>query len=132
VLSGSGPADRNSPGILVIVTLEDLNQRLREFAAARDWEQFHTPKNLVMALSGEVGELISLFQWLTPDECAGWRDDPALEANVLDEIADVTLYLVRLADMLGLDLLAAANAKVDRNELRFPVPQNQGRINRQG
>jgi NTP pyrophosphatase (non-canonical NTP hydrolase) len=113
------------------MTFEDLIQRLRDFAAARGWEPFHTPKNLVMALSGEVGELISLFQWLTPEQCAAWRDDPELETNVLDEIADVTLYLVRLADMLGLDLLAAANAKVDRNELRFPVPQNQGTINRQ-
>jgi NTP pyrophosphatase (non-canonical NTP hydrolase) len=113
------------------MTLEDLIHRLRDFAAARGWEPFHTPKNLVMALSGEVGELISLFQWLTPEQCAAWRDDPELEANVLDEIADVTLYLVRLADMLSLDLLAAANAKVDRNELRFPVRQNQGTINRQ-
>lgn len=103
------------------MTLEDLIQRLREFAAARDWEPFHTPKNLVMALSGEVGELTSLFQWLTPEEAAKWRDDPTLEANVLDEIADVTLYLVRLADVLGLDLFAAANAKIDRNELRFPA-----------
>lgn len=103
------------------VTLEDLIQRLRDFAAARDWEPYHTPKNLVMALSGEVGELTSLFQWLTPDEAKAWRDDPTLEANVLDEIADVTLYLVRLADVLGLDLFAAANAKIDRNELRFPA-----------
>ncbi|MFD8499368.1 nucleotide pyrophosphohydrolase [Amycolatopsis sp. NPDC059657] len=103
------------------MTLEDLIQRLRDFAAARDWEPYHTPKNLVMALSGEVGELTSLFQWLTPDEAKAWRNDPALEANVLDEIADVTLYLVRLADVLGLDLFAAANAKIDRNELRFPA-----------
>ncbi|MDT8910314.1 nucleotide pyrophosphohydrolase [Amycolatopsis sp. PS_44_ISF1] len=102
------------------MNLEELIQRLRDFAAARDWEPFHTPKNLVMALSGEVGELISLFQWLTPEEAAAWRDDPALEFDVQDEIADVTLYLVRLADMLGIDLLAAANAKIDRNETRFP------------
>jgi NTP pyrophosphatase (non-canonical NTP hydrolase) len=113
------------------VTLEELIQRLRDFAAARDWESFHTPKNLVMALSGEVGELISLFQWLTPEQCAAWREDGTLEANVLDEIADVTLYLVRLADVLGLDLLAAANAKIDRNEHRFPALTNQGRINRE-
>jgi NTP pyrophosphatase (non-canonical NTP hydrolase) len=113
------------------VNLEDLIQRLRDFAAAREWESFHTPKNLTMALSGEVGELISLFQWMTPEECATWREDKTLEANVLDEIADVTLYLVRLADVLGLDLLAAANAKIDRNELRFPPLTNQGSINRQ-
>ncbi|QFU85409.1 nucleotide pyrophosphohydrolase [Amycolatopsis sp. YIM 10] len=102
------------------MTIEDLIQRLREFADARDWEQFHTPKNLVMALSGEAGELTSLFQWLTPEESANWRSDPELEANVLDEIADVTLYLVRLADVLGIDLYAAAAAKIERNEVRFP------------
>ncbi|GAB3356187.1 nucleotide pyrophosphohydrolase [Amycolatopsis echigonensis] len=102
------------------MTLDDLTQRLRDFAAARDWEPFHTPKNLTMALSGEVGELISLFQWLTPEEAANWRADPAREFNVHDEIADVMLYLVRLADVLGIDLLEAANAKVDRNEKRFP------------
>jgi NTP pyrophosphatase (non-canonical NTP hydrolase) len=113
------------------VNLEDLIQRLRDFAAAREWESFHTPKNLTMALSGEVGELISLFQWLTPEQCAAWREDAELEANVLDEIADVTLYLVRLADVLGLDLFAAANAKIDRNEGRFPALTNQGAINRE-
>ncbi|MCG3749343.1 nucleotide pyrophosphohydrolase [Amycolatopsis sp. Poz14] len=102
------------------MTLEDLTQRLRDFAAAREWEPFHTPKNLTMALSGEVGELIALFQWLTPEEAANWRADPAQEFNVQDEIADVMLYLVRLADVLGIDLLEAANAKVDRNEKRFP------------
>ncbi|WP_409461802.1 nucleotide pyrophosphohydrolase [Amycolatopsis sp. GA6-003] len=102
------------------MTLDDLTQRLRDFAAARDWEPFHTPKNLTMALSGEVGELIALFQWLTPEEAANWRADPDREFNVQDEIADVMLYLVRLADVLGIDLLEAANAKVDRNEKRFP------------
>lgn len=105
------------------MTLEALNKRLRDFAAARDWEPFHTPKNLVMALSGEVGELTSLFQWLTPEESAHWRSDPELAANVVDEIADVTLYLVQLANSLGVDLVAAANAKIDRNELRFPAPE---------
>jgi NTP pyrophosphatase (non-canonical NTP hydrolase) len=105
------------------VTLDDLIQRLRDFADARDWEPFHTPKNLVMALSGEVGELTALFQWLTPDESAAAMGDPGLKPDVLDEIADVTLYLVRLTDMLGIDLLDAANAKIDRNEMRFPVPE---------
>ncbi|QRP45887.1 nucleotide pyrophosphohydrolase [Amycolatopsis sp. FDAARGOS 1241] len=102
------------------MTLEDLQQRLRDFAAARDWEPFHHPKNLVMALSGEVGELISLFQWLTPDEARQYRSDATLAANVRDEIADVLLYLVQLADALDIDLLAAGNAKMDRNETRFP------------
>ncbi|MBB2933363.1 NTP pyrophosphatase (non-canonical NTP hydrolase) [Amycolatopsis bartoniae] len=103
------------------MTLDDLVQRLRDFAAARDWEQFHTPKNLVMALSGEVGELTALFQWLTPEESARALEDPALSAEVHDELADVTLYLLRLADVLGVDLLTAAAAKIDRNEQRFPA-----------
>ncbi|MGW4482788.1 nucleotide pyrophosphohydrolase [Amycolatopsis sp. NPDC004368] len=101
-------------------TLGKLTQRLRDFASARDWEPFHHPKNLVMALSGEVGELISLFQWLTPEEARDYRSDPTLESNVRDEIADVLLYLLQLADALGIDLLEAGNAKVDRNETRFP------------
>ena len=104
------------------MTLDDVTRRLRGFAAARAWEPYHTPKNLVMALSGEVGELTSLFQWLTPEESDAWRADPALEEKVLDEIADVTLYLLQLADRLGVDLSAAAHAKIDRNELRFPPP----------
>ncbi|WP_020416401.1 nucleotide pyrophosphohydrolase [Amycolatopsis sp. ATCC 39116] len=103
------------------MTLDDLQRRLAEFAAARDWERFHTPKNLVMALSGEVGELTALFQWLTPAESASVLDDPATRAAVLDELADVTIYLARLADVLGVDLLEAAEAKVNRNESRFPV-----------
>ena len=103
------------------MTLDDLVQRLRDFAAARDWEQFHTPKNLVMALSGEVGELTALFQWLTPEESARALEDPELAPKVHDELADVVLYLLRLADVLGVDLLTAAAAKIDRNEKRFPA-----------
>ncbi|SFJ58579.1 nucleotide pyrophosphohydrolase [Amycolatopsis sacchari] len=103
------------------MTLDEIVSRLREFAAARDWERYHTPKNLVMALSGEVGELTALFQWLTPEESARALEDPDLAANVHDELADVVLYLLRLADVLGVDLLAAAEAKLDRNEHRFPV-----------
>ena len=103
------------------VTLDDLAGRLRAFAADRGWEQYHTPKNLVMALSGEVGELVALFQWLTPDEASDAMRDPERRADVLDELADVTIYLVRLADVLGVDLLAAADAKIDRNEDRFPA-----------
>ncbi|GAA5158577.1 nucleotide pyrophosphohydrolase [Amycolatopsis dongchuanensis] len=103
------------------MTLDEIVSRLREFAAARDWERYHTPKNLVMALSGEVGELTALFQWLTPEESARALEDADLAANVHDELADVVLYLLRLADVLGVDLLAAAEAKLDRNEHRFPV-----------
>ncbi|MGH3468975.1 MAG: nucleotide pyrophosphohydrolase [Thermocrispum sp.] len=105
------------------MSLDDLAARLRSFADARDWHQYHTPKNLVMALTGEVGELTALFQWLTPEESARWRDDPKLAAEVRDELADVQIYLVRLADVLGVDLLDVAQAKIERNEVRFP-PHN--------
>ena len=101
--------------------LEDLRDALRRFAAARDWDEYHTPKNLVMALSGEVGELTDLFQWLTPEEAARAMDDPELAWNVRDELADVVHYLVRLADKLDVDLIEAAFAKIERNERRFPT-----------
>ncbi|WNV83741.1 nucleotide pyrophosphohydrolase [Umezawaea sp. Da 62-37] len=102
-------------------TLEELRDALRRFAAARDWDTYHTPKNLVMALSGEVGELTDLFQWLTPDEAARAMEDPELAWNVRDELADVVHYLVRLADKLDVDLVEAAFAKMERNEKRFPT-----------
>ncbi|GAA3458869.1 MULTISPECIES: nucleotide pyrophosphohydrolase [Saccharothrix] len=101
--------------------LEDLRDALRRFAAARDWDRYHTPKNLVMALSGEVGELTDLFQWLTPEEAARAMEDPELAWNVRDELADVVHYLVRLADKLDVDLVEAAFAKIERNERRFPT-----------
>ncbi|TCO64500.1 nucleotide pyrophosphohydrolase [Actinocrispum wychmicini] len=104
------------------MSLDALADRLREFAAARDWGPYHTPKNLVMAMSGEVGEVTELFQWLTPAESANAMADPKLAADIADELADVLLYLVQLADVLGVDLIKAANDKMDRNEHRFPKP----------
>ncbi|MBN6052404.1 nucleotide pyrophosphohydrolase [Nonomuraea sp. RK-328] len=97
--------------------MEELAARLRAFARARDWEQFHTPKNLAMALAGEAGELVAEFQWLTPDESAS--PDPATLDRVRGELGDVTAYLVRLADVLGIDLVEAARAKLDENERRY-------------
>ena len=100
--------------------LTELSAATAEFAAARDWQPWHTPKNLVMALSGEVGELTALFQWLTPDESASVMLDQKAAAEVRDELADVLLYLVQLARVLDVDLAEAAKAKLARNELRFP------------
>lgn len=100
--------------------LDSLAARLRDFAAARDWEQFHTPKNLAMALSGEAGELLEVFQWLTPEQSTSVMSGDRA-GDVEDELADVLIYLVRLADVLGVDLLAVADAKVERNEHRFPA-----------
>jgi NTP pyrophosphatase (non-canonical NTP hydrolase) len=98
-----------------------LQRRVREFARARDWERFHTPKNLAMALVAEAGELVEQFQWLTPDESVLLSEDRRLAVE--DEVADVLIYLVRLADVLGIDILSAASAKVERNEQRFPRPR---------
>ncbi|CAB4989202.1 MAG: nucleotide pyrophosphohydrolase [Actinobacteria bacterium] len=98
-----------------------LSDRLREFADARDWEKFHTPKNLSSALSVEASELLEIFQWLTPEESSEVMADDKNRAAVLDEMADVLIYLVRMADVLDVDLVVAANAKVSRNETRFPL-----------
>jgi NTP pyrophosphatase (non-canonical NTP hydrolase) len=110
--------------------LAALQARLRSFVRDRDWEGFHTPKNLAMALAGEVGELVEIFQWLTPGEAAAVMDGPRA-ADVADEIADVTIYLLRLADVLGVDITEAANAKIDRNQRRFPPDAVRGRADRE-
>jgi NTP pyrophosphatase (non-canonical NTP hydrolase) len=100
--------------------VKELAARLRDFADRREWQQYHTPKNLVMALSAEVGELTEHFQWLTPEEARNVMTIAGRASEIEDELADVFIYLVRLADELNVDLLAAAHAKIDRNELRFP------------
>lgn len=100
--------------------IEALAERLHVFAGQRDWEQFHTPKNLAMALAGETGELLAEFQWLTPQESVDVMGDGAKAAAVRNELADVMIYLIRLADILEVDLVAAAHAKIDRNDDRFP------------
>lgn len=106
--------------------LDELVGRLRSFAAARSWEPFHTPRNLLMALTGEVGELVAELQWLTDAEADPTAWDADLRFRVSDELADVLLYLLRFADVCGIDPVAAAHAKIDRNELRFPAPAGEG------
>ena len=104
--------------------LERLQQRLREFAAARDWDQFHSPKNLAMALSVEAAELVEEFQWLTEAESKS-LDAERLE-RVRLEIADVFIYLVRLTDKLAIDLERAASDKMAQNELKYPADRVRG------
>lgn len=107
--------------------LDDLARRLDRFADARDWTQFHTPKNLAMALAGEVGELVAELQWLTPEEAERvMADDPDAAARIRAELGDVTNYLVRLATVLGVDLIAAAHAKIDANDRRYPADTYRG------
>ncbi|GAA3007104.1 nucleotide pyrophosphohydrolase [Streptosporangium longisporum] len=108
--------------------LEELAGRLRRFAEAREWQRFHTPKNLAMALAGEAGELVAEFQWLTPEESAAVMGDPEAAARVRSEIADVMIYLSRLADTLGIDLVEAAHAKLDEGDRRYDVETYRGTI----
>lgn len=111
-------------------TLAELAAEIRRFVDARDWRQFHNPKNLALALTGEVGELAAELQWLSPDEAAGIRDDPTRSDAVSDELADVAIYLLRLADELGVDLGRAVVDKLRANERRYPVGAVRGRADR--
>ncbi|MFF5711360.1 nucleotide pyrophosphohydrolase [Streptomyces sp. NPDC012756] len=103
-----------------------LQRRLAEFAAARDWQPYHTPKNLAAALSVEAAELLEIFQWLTPEQAERVMDDPESAHRVADEVADVLAYLLQFCQVLGVDPLAALAAKIDRNEVRFPVRRRGG------
>lgn len=97
----------------------ELSEAIRRFAAQRNWERFHTPKNLAMAIAGEAGELAAEFQWLTPDESqVGSLSDEQLNSIAM-EIADVQIYLLRLADTLGLDVPDAVRKKIAINQSRF-------------
>lgn len=104
--------------------LNEIKEKLRQFAMARDWDQFHSPKNLSMALAGEVGELIELFQWLTEEQSNNLSREQYVAVE--EEVADVFLYLLRLADKLGVDLLKAANNKIVINEQKYPVDKVKG------
>ena len=104
--------------------LESLIATLRQFARERDWEQFHSPKNLACALAVEAGELLEHFQWL-PEEQS--RELPAEKmAQVAAELADVFLYLLQLSDTLGVDLISAAEQKIVANAAKYPVDRSRG------
>ena len=104
--------------------LDGLRDALREFAAARDWEQFHSPKNLAMALSVEAGELLEIFQWLTQEQSRSLA--PEAQAAASEEIADVLLYLIRLGDQLGVDPVVAARRKLAANAEKYPADKARG------
>lgn len=99
-------------------------QFLRKFADERNWDQFHTPKNLVMALAGEAGELLDVFQWLTPDESTSDNLGEATRKAAKEEMADVFIYLIRLADKLNIDLEQAFIEKMKKNALKYPPGQH--------
>jgi NTP pyrophosphatase (non-canonical NTP hydrolase) len=104
--------------------LLELKARVREFVAQRDWDRFHSPKNLAMALSVEASELVELFQWLSEEESAALDDER--RRRVAEELADVLWFLVRLADRLDVDLLEAAERKLAVNAAKYPADQVRG------
>jgi dCTP diphosphatase len=106
------------------VTIASLQQTIRDFADARDWHQFHTPKNLASALIVEAAELLEPFQWLTPEQSV--RLDPGKRDEVEQEMADVLIYLIRLADVLDIDLMQAAERKLAINAAKYPVEKARG------
>ena len=106
-------------------SLDYLRKRIAEFAADRDWDQFHNPKNLATAVAVEAGELIEHFQWLTPEQADNLP--PAGREEVALECADVLLFLLRLCDRLGVDLAAATERKLALNAAKYPVEKSRGR-----
>jgi dCTP diphosphatase len=110
-----------------LVGVARLQEAVARFARERDWQPFHSPKNLAMALTGEVGELVELFQWLSEDASHHVARDPATARAVRDELADVLVYLVRLAAVLEVDLDEAVRSKLATNELKYPVERARGK-----
>jgi NTP pyrophosphatase (non-canonical NTP hydrolase) len=108
-------------------TLADLRHCVAEFVAARDWEQFHTPKRLSCAVAIEAAELMEAFQWLTEEEAARAVEDEEMRTAVIDELADVLIYVLSLANALEVNVSAAVLQKVERNAHRFPVEVWRGR-----
>ena len=104
--------------------LQELRVRIRAFVAEREWDRFHSPKNLAMALSVEASELVELFQWLTEEESAA--PDAERRRRVAEELADVLWFLVRLADRLDIDLLEAAESKLAANAAKYPADRVRG------
>jgi NTP pyrophosphatase (non-canonical NTP hydrolase) len=108
--------------------MKELVQKLRDFAKERDWDQFHSPKNLSMALSVEIAEIVEHFQWATEKE--SFELNPDKLEKVKDEIGDILIYLVRLADKLGIDPIEAAKEKLEKNKQKYPVDKVKGKANK--
>jgi len=106
--------------------MQELFEKIRKFIRERDWEQFHSPKNLIMALSVEISEIMEHFQWLTTEQSRNLS--PEKKNEVKDEIGDVFVYLIRLCDELGIDPIKAANDKMVKNALKYPVEKAKGNM----
>jgi dCTP diphosphatase len=122
-----GPSQVPIQGLLAhhrFMDLKDIAKRLADFARKRDWEQFHSPKNLATALSVEASELLEIFQWLTEEQSRELSRESL--RRVKEEAADVLIYLIRLSDLLQIDLAAAVNAKLAANSRKYPVRKARG------
>lgn len=104
-----------------ILDINELKQKLLQFAADRNWQQFHTPKNLAMAATAEAGELLEIFQWMKDAESLTARHDPEIHQQTRHEIADVFLYLIQLAEVMGININEAINEKIKLNELKYEI-----------
>jgi NTP pyrophosphatase (non-canonical NTP hydrolase) len=111
-----------------LTTVAELRKLVEDFVAERDWSQFHTPKNLAMALAIEAAELMEHFQWLTPDQSWAVRDDPARLAEVGEELADVFGYCLAMASELGIDMAQAVRQKMVKNIAKYPAEKYRGRV----
>ena len=105
----------------MILDIKEIQKRLQEFADDRNWERYHSPKNLIMALSAEVGELVELFQWLTENESKKENLSEEFLNKSREELADIMIYVIRIADKLDIDLVAAISEKLKINEQKYPV-----------
>jgi dCTP diphosphatase len=117
---------RPSADTQLVSDIEDLTRRMRQFTEARGWARFHDPKSLALALVGEVGELAELLQWVRHDDQADAVRENPLQGRLAEEMSDVLLYLLRLADVVGVDLAEAASEKLHGNEGRFPPDDHRG------
>ena len=111
-------------------TIAELKTRVLAFVRERDWEQFHAPKNLSMALAAEAGELMEHFLWSTPEESRTVARDPARRAKIAEELADVIIYALEFANITGLDLAASIEAKMSANARKYPVEKARGRADK--
>lgn len=108
-------------------TVAELKSRVLAFARERDWEQFHAPKNLSMALAAEAGELMEHFLWVSPEQSQGIARDAVKRAKIAEELADVVIYALEFANVTGLDVAAAIEAKMEANAKKYPVEKARGR-----
>jgi dCTP diphosphatase len=111
-------------------TFQQVKEHVLAFARERDWEQFHTPKNLSMALAAEAGELMEHFLWATPEQSQTIAADPVKRGKIADELADVVIYALEFANTTGLDLAAAIQAKMVANGKKYPVEKAKGRADK--